>query len=201
MFLSASYPKCFKFQAPLKNEITIKYDCPDVSSNPFAITINQEFEERNTRQQQRGRPEIPISQKLSQDLREIKGSLTFVTSDNSFGPVLVCAQSPTATSKVPVRYSLKISMKEYEDPKAKEQMIKHHVSRMENDLKSLERKVSRIRDFSDQNQEEGFKSYDSARAMNRKTKYWPLFHIVVLLITTVYQAKYVIKFFEKRHLV
>mmetsp|Transcript_4451 Transcript_4451/g.5158 ORF Transcript_4451/g.5158 Transcript_4451/m.5158 type:complete len:238 (+) Transcript_4451:76-789(+) len=206
MLLQASYPKCFKFEAPLKYEIAVKYDCPDISMHPVTITMNQEFEQLAfERNRNRGRPERKTSsiatENMRQNLNEIKGTLAFVTSDKQFGPLLICVESPSANGKNPVRYSFDIDMKEYEDPEVKEKMIKHQVSRMESDMQSLERKLNRIINFSEQGKLDEQVFYANTLTVNRYSKFWPVFHIVVLIIATVYQVKYVISFFEKRHLV
>lgn len=147
------------------------------------------------------------SGRLRKELEEKEGVIEYITGSRD-GPVEVCVQSLSASPKTPSRVSLFVEQKvtrlkkESQDPKLpdSQQKAKAHMSRMEGDLKGLDRKVEIILSNADYAKEQEVKFHDQSLAMNRASQWWPMLHLAVLFITGFTQANHMVRFFRQRHI-
>lgn len=142
----------------------------------------------------------PQSSRQRKELETPEGTIDYTTSERD-APVEICVQSMAASSTNPSRVSLivtqqvKRKQKQQDNPE-----IQQHVSRIEEELGRLDRKVDMILMNADYAKEQEADFHELSLAMNRASQYWPILHIVVLLVTGFTQANHIIRFFKSRHI-
>lgn len=141
-------------------------------------------------------------------ITENRGNLTFVTAPDSDGVLEMCVQSLKATEEDPVRFSLNIETSSVVPEEVKnekktknDQVVQGHMSRMQADIKGLERKLEMIMNVAETAKDMEIATHDRSISMNKASQYWPMFHILVLIITGYTQASHIAKFFRKHHIV
>lgn len=146
------------------------------------------------------------SGRIREELQEHHGQLRFDTGVTD-GPVEICIQSMSANPSAPSRISLNITQIPTEEAEDKSKVdseeqkeAQRHLSRMEAELLGLERKVSMILSNADYAKEQEIDFHEQSIAMNRAAQYWPIIHVVVLLITGFTQLNHIIQFFKTRHI-
>jgi hypothetical protein len=141
--------------------------------------------------------------RMREELKTKEGSVEFTTNFRRDAPVEICFQSMAATPANPSRLAFSVSQQvkhkqQLQKPGAPEQQEK--MSRIEGDLKKLEYKVDMILINADYAKEQEVFFHESSLAMNRASQYWPIIHLVVLLVTGFTQANHIIRFFKSRHI-
>jgi translation elongation factor EF-G len=141
-------------------------------------------------------------------IAESRGSIAFTTAPEDEGVLEICVQSLRASEGTPVRFSLDISMMPFvpeeikqEKRKRNDQIVDGHVSRIESDIKGCERKLQMIMNTGDFLKEKEIGVHSQSISMNNASAYWPMFHVVVLIIAGYVQANHIAKFFKKHHIV
>jgi hypothetical protein len=142
---------------------------------------------------------------MREGLKTREGSVEFTTGSTRDAPVEICFQSMAATPTNPSRLALSVSQQVkrnqqqlLQKPAVPEQQEK--MSKIERDLKKLGYKVDMILTNADYAKEQEVYFHESSLAMNRASQYWPIIHLVVLLVTGFTQANHIIRFFKSRHI-
>jgi hypothetical protein len=163
----------------------------------ISITIHQRGDTASLAREWKVRPQ---TSRVRKELETPEGTIDFTTSGRD-APVDICVQSMAATSKIPSRVSLTVTqqVKRKQKQQASPQ-IQKHVSRIEGDLAKLERMVDMILTNADYAKEQEADFHELSLAMNRASQYWPIIHLVVLLVTGFTQANHIIRFFKSRHI-
>lgn len=141
------------------------------------------------------------SGRIREELRQRQGVVEYTTGSRD-APVEICVQSMAANAKNPSRVSLSVSQrfkieKELKEKQKaqQERQAQEHMSAISVELLQLDKKVDMILSNADYAKELGF--YEQAVQMNKASKYWPMIHIAVLLVTGFTQANHIIRFFKK----
>lgn len=140
--------------------------------------------------------------RVREALKIKEGSLQFTTGGRD-APVEICFQSMAATPENPSRVALSVSQQikrklQVQKLDAPENQAKMSV--IERDLKKLGYKVDMLLTNADYAKEQEVYFHESSLAMNRASQYWPIIHLVVLLVTGFTQANHIIRFFKSRHI-
>eukprot|EP00545_Synedropsis_sp_CCMP1620_P003172 CAMPEP_0119013742 /NCGR_PEP_ID=MMETSP1176-20130426/8881_1 /TAXON_ID=265551 /ORGANISM="Synedropsis recta cf, Strain CCMP1620" /LENGTH=264 /DNA_ID=CAMNT_0006966855 /DNA_START=50 /DNA_END=847 /DNA_ORIENTATION=- len=179
------------------------------NGNDVSVTLFQRFTDNSAAFRRRSGGKQDRGTVRSRNvITDPSGMLFFTTAPEDDGVLEMCVQSLKATETDPVRFSLKVEMSPYVPEAVKEekksqnsQVVDGHVSRMQTDIKGLERKLEMIMNTVEWTKEQEIKVHDRAISMNRASQYWPMFHILVLIITGYTQASHIAKFFRRHHIV
>ena len=176
----------------------------DVSVTMFQIRSNNADMKKN-RRRDRDDDELKGTVRLREEITKNHGVLTFLSSPREYGLVDVCVQSMSASHTAPSRYSLKVEMEPYVDPLAEaaknKAKIVTEVSGMQRDLQGIERKIEMIMNTADWAKEQEITVHARSISISRASAYWPIIHIVVLLVAGYTQASHVARYFNKHHIV
>jgi len=158
---------------------------------------------RNRNNRDRKEEVIPQgTEYLSESVQQQRGTLKFLSSPSEPGIVEICLQSqPAGTGEKAIRFSLDISIKEYVDPDLAKKEIGKHVSKMEQELRALQTKVKYLIQRGNQDKEEEVGFHDKTITVNKAMRFWPMFHIFVLILVSVFQVNHIIKFFQKKNMI
>lgn len=185
--------------------------------NDLSIVVHQRSENPNVQPWRRRRPlesDNTMDRKGTGRVRvELdegeKGTIPFYTGSVD-GPVEICTQSMSAHPDAPSRVALNVTMRPTEESElleenvetnednGQQQQARRHISRMTADLNGMERKIRTILSNADYAKEQEIQFHEQSIAMNRASQYWPMIHLVVLLITGFTQANHIIRFFKSR---
>jgi hypothetical protein len=169
----------------------------------ISITIHQKGDTVSLAREWKVRPQTQSS-RVREGLKTKEGSLEFTTGGRD-APVEICVQSMAATPKTPSRVALSVSQQvkrklQLQKPAADTPEKQLKMSRIERDLKKLEYKVDMLLTNADYAKEQEVDFHELSLAMNRASQYWPIIHLVVLLVTGFTQANHIIRFFKSRHI-
>jgi len=134
---------------------------------------------------------------LKHEAIERSGNVTFLSSPTENGMIQICSSKNTKDS-FPTRISISVlEMKEY-DPSANVDVIGHSVTRMETDLESLLFKLKRLENANRMNRMDELQFHGTSTTVYRSVRFWPILHVVVMILTTLYQLYQFRTFFAKR---
>mmetsp|Transcript_6363 Transcript_6363/g.14404 ORF Transcript_6363/g.14404 Transcript_6363/m.14404 type:complete len:282 (+) Transcript_6363:123-968(+) len=152
------------------------------------------------------------SGRIRHEVDETQGIFKFFTGVND-GSVQLCVQSLGAQPDSPSRVSLNVTQlptedSHYDDSKGEKEKqeekdqasAKRHISRMSADLIGLERKAKLMMLDADDAKTREIQFHEQSIAMNRASQYWPIIHLVVLVITAFTQANHIVRFFKSRNI-
>lgn len=97
-------------------------------------------------------------------------------------------------------------LKQAEEQKERELEHHHesasrHMSHMEHSLHRLLQETNRFVTSADYMKDQEAIFYQKSVDMNQISKYWPILHLIVLIVTGFTQANHIIKFFKSRHII
>ena len=140
-------------------------------------------------------------ERVRRDLTEREGIMEYATG-NLDAPVEICIQSLSARPSSPSRVSLRVTQQSTppEQRKKEQEIVKAKLSRMGQDLAVLEKKVDLILTNADYAKEQEVDFHEQSIAMNRASQYWPMIHLLVLLVTGFTQANHIVRFFKTHHI-
>ena len=156
----------------------------------------------------------PTTGRLREELGSTTGSVVYYTGAND-APLEICLQSLSAHPDSPNRVALNITQRpaDEEDEEESEEsggdkqsetehqlLAKRSISRMSADVTSLDRKLRSILSSADYAKEQEVEFHEQSIAMNRASQYWPIIHLVVLLVTGFTQANHIVRFFKSRRI-
>lgn len=123
------------------------------------------------------------------------------------GPVELCWQSMSANTKIPQRLMLNITQhstmglqEKVHRANQKKELVQEHLPRIEADLYGMDRKIQMILSNADFAKDHEIEFHAASMRMNRATKYWPMIHVTVLILTGLTQANHIVRFFKERHI-
>jgi len=157
-----------------------------------------------------------ITNKLSEDLKTTAGKITYKGTGE--GKLNICVRIDEIPGKKYIKPALiGFRVKEsgdldQDDPGAlllnqspeevkAQSAAKQHLSEMERILNKMIRDVNLLLKNADliKNDEAGF--HKQSEEMNAACRWWPMLHVVVLLVMGFTQANHVIKFFKGKHII
>lgn len=153
--------------------------------------------------------------RVREELSQRTGKINFLTGEDD-GTVEICVQSVLASVKNPVRFALQVSMAAATPNKAEMEgrnstleegkdglantEINSQLTRLDRDLQTLKNRVKACLNNADFNKDQEAAFHNQSIAMNRAAMYWPLIHLVVLLITGFTQANHIVRYLKTHHI-
>jgi hypothetical protein len=146
-----------------------------------------------------------------------KGVITFPTGSRN-GMVEICVQSDRATTASPNRIGLNITERstfEYEAETRRKQelalekrklmdeqhrLAEDHMYQISFDLKGLDYKLQFIINHADYKQQRDESFRLKSLQLNRQVLIWPKVQLVMLLVTSIWQAHHIIRFFKRHYI-
>lgn len=145
------------------------------------------------------------SGRVRRELTQRKGSIDYTTSSLRDAPVEICVQSMAANPKNPSRVALTVvqSAKISKKKRAleQEQRAQKQMSRLAEELLQLDRKADLLLTQADYAKDQEAEFHELSVQMNRASHYWPMIHLLILLITGFTQANHIIRFFKAHHII
>ncbi len=150
-----------------------------------------------------------IENHLVQTLEDFVGKVSYTTGGT--GTVHICAEIqelPGRKYARPTMIGLRVSesidipeMKKVEVDTKGQEKAHQHLSEMEKLLMNMLRETNILLKNADfiKKDESGF--YQQSEEMNAASRWWPMLHVIVLLVTGFTQANHVIKFFKGMHII
>mmetsp|Transcript_39806 Transcript_39806/g.45334 ORF Transcript_39806/g.45334 Transcript_39806/m.45334 type:complete len:292 (+) Transcript_39806:209-1084(+) len=149
---------------------------------------------------------------LKEEITDKKGNVTFLSSPIENGNIYVCAEVVSKQQqknyyKDPIRISIAVAKSKEYDPKAEtklqynEEQVKHSVTRMETDLESLVLKLKVLQNSNSLIELYERRFHNSSTSMNTSVSFWSIFHILIILVTSVYQIYSFKKFMKQRSII
>mmetsp|Transcript_24962 Transcript_24962/g.30685 ORF Transcript_24962/g.30685 Transcript_24962/m.30685 type:complete len:248 (-) Transcript_24962:740-1483(-) len=148
---------------------------------------------------------------VTQELTDLEGKISYATDGR--GEIHICTTIQELPGrKYPRPTLIGVRVKEsgfMEDsvpppPKADEKgqiMAKRHLSDSERILTTMIKTTNALLQNADSIKDEESGFHQKSVDMNSASKWWPMMHVVVLLVTGFTQANHVIKFFKSRHII
>jgi hypothetical protein len=169
--------------------------------------------QRTTFNKDDGSPSSTVGQgRVREELVQRKGSIQFLTGEED-GTVEICVQSILASIKNPSRFSIKVNMAAAEededgqpqkDGSKKDGMnasqLQSNMSRLERDLQTLQNRVKACLNNADFNKDQEASFHAQSVAMNNAAKYWPIIHLIVILVTGFTQANHIVTYLKRHHI-
>ena len=148
--------------------------------------------------------------RVREELFQRKGSIRFLTGEED-GTVEICVQSILASIKNPTRFSIKVNMAasdEEDDGEQKERkeksldtnQVTNNMSRLERDLQTLQNRVKACLNNADFNKDQEASFHEKSISMNNAAKYWPMIHLIVILVTGFTQANHIVTYLKRHHI-
>ena len=94
-----------------------------------------------------------------------------------------------------------LSAKEKKEHEKGQQAARRHFSEMEKVLMNMIREANGLLKNADAIKDDEAAFHKKSLEMNAASKWWPMIHIIILLITGFTQANHVIKFFKSMHII
>jgi len=154
-------------------------------------------------------PNLPANS-LKHDLKETAGKITFKGSGE--GKVDICVRIDEIPGRKYIKpalisFRIKESGELEDDVAPSPEEVKaqsaatSHLSDMEKILNKMIRDANLLIKNADliQNDESGF--HKQSEEMNAACKWWPMLHLVVLLVMGFTQANHIVKFFKGKHII
>lgn len=149
---------------------------------------------------------------LTKTLPDMDGKLKYST--DAVGTIHICAmieELPGRKYPRPTLVGLRIiesgEMDEPEPPKKSAEdekgqvAAKKHLSEMEKIMMGMIRDTNLLLRNADSIKEDESSFHQRSLEMNSASRWWPMMHVVVLLVTGFTQANHVIKFFKSMHII
>lgn len=146
------------------------------------------------------------SGRVRQELTERQGKLEFTTNASRDTPVEICVQSMAANVKNPSRVALTISQnvnvnkQSKEKKQEQEREAQKHMSKLARELSQLDRKAALVLTNADYAKEQEVEFHELSLKMNQASKWWPMIHLGILVITALTVINHFIRFFKNRHI-
>lgn len=144
---------------------------------------------------------------LTKILEDLKGTVRYSTAGT--GDVHICisiAEIPGRKYPRPTMVGLRVA-ETIEDEKTVlsnvkgQEAARRHLSDMEKMLGQMIKETNMILKNADMIKDDEVKFYQKSAEMNSSSRWWPMMHVIVLLVTGFTQANHVIKFFKSRHII
>jgi len=90
---------------------------------------------------------------------------------------------------------------EHKESSLKEENVKRELSSLERAVLNLGKEAEHLLSNSVSRKEQEYEFYEHSMKMNASAKWWPIAHLVVLVVTGYAQAKYMVNFFKSQNLV
>lgn len=148
---------------------------------------------------------------LVQSLSQLEGSTKYSTAGS--GVIHICAmieELPGRKYPRPTLFGMRIKESgdyeevEEEAPKVDEKgqsAARKHLSEMEKVLMNMIRETNMLLKNADAIKDDESKFHQKSVEMNSASRWWPMMHVVVLLVTGFTQANHIIKFFKSMHII
>ncbi|KAG7343923.1 emp24/gp25L/p24 family protein [Nitzschia inconspicua] len=150
------------------------------------------------------------SGRVREELEKKEGSVYFMTGDED-GTVEICVQSILASINNPARFTMKVtwSASEQDDREGRgrsgsgsldKNELQSKMTRLERDIQTLENRVKACLNNADFNKDQEAAFHQQSVAMNKAATYWPIIHLIVLLLTGFTQANHIVHYFKTHHI-
>lgn len=146
---------------------------------------------------------------LSQEVKDIQGKLRY--QGKGEGELSICvkiAEVPGKKYMKPALVAFRVAETgALDEPEAVQidqkgqEAAKTHLSDMERILGKMIKDASLLLKNADMIKNEEADFHKQSVEMNAASRWWPMLHVVVLLVTGFTQANHVIKFFKSRHII
>lgn len=154
--------------------------------------------------------------RVREELVERKGSIRFLTGEED-GTVEICIQSILASINNPARFSLNVKMSASDEEDEEEgsaekkkrtkksssldtSQVQNNMSRLERDLQTLQNRVKACLNNADFNKDQEADFHQQSVSMNNAAKYWPMIHLIVILVTGFTQVNHIVTYLRKHHI-
>jgi len=87
------------------------------------------------------------------------------------------------------------------EEKKGQEAAKDHLSEMERILSKMIREANLLLKNADSVKNDEAAFFKQSKEMNAASKWWPMLHVVVLLVMGFTQANHVVKFFKGKHII
>jgi hypothetical protein len=149
--------------------------------------------------------------RVREELEQQQGKIKFLTGDED-GTVEICVQSILASIKNPTRFSMKVTWaaadKEDLDRSTQQSggksldssQLTSQMSRLERDIQTLQNRVKACLNNADFNKDQEAAFHQQSISMNKAARYWPMIHLIVILLTGFTQANHIVHYFKTHHI-
>jgi emp24/gp25L/p24 family/GOLD len=149
--------------------------------------------------------------RVREELVQQEGSIQFLTGEED-GTVEICVQSVLASIKNPARFTLKVTWAAADEeggegnkPKKSGDSldtseVQSKMSRLERDIQTLQNRVKAILNNADFNKDQEAAFHQQSISMNKAATYWPMIHLIVILVTGFTQANHIVQYFRMHHI-
>jgi len=147
---------------------------------------------------------------LIKTLEDTEGVVKYHT--NGSGEVHVCVEIKELAGRKyarPTLVGLRLTESSLDDDSSEsvkkhekgQTAAKEHLSEMEKLLNKMIQETSMLLKHADLIKDDEVRFHQKSADMNSASRWWPMMHVVVLLVTGFTQANHIIKFFKSRHII
>ena len=225
--LTSGQAKCFQVDVPSQSTITIAFSAPDLGLDDETFDSEKRTTTRNmsliivhkvppgTRRKAPQDPATtPPTGRLRKQITERDGIVEYTTGPDE-GPVEICAQSASASKRVPSRIAIRVfddaaefgGRKHLMQRLALGQVIRsgaeqltEHSSRLAEELSRLSTHIHQITGSAEYMKEREKTVHDRSLSLQKAVKFWPIFRMFVLIVAAYLQTHYVLSFLKRRHI-
>ena len=225
--LTSSQAKCFQVDVPSQTTITIAYSAPDLGLGDEPIDSKKRTTTRNMslvivhktppgarRKPPRDPSATPPTGRLKKQITERDGMVEYTTGPDE-GPVEICAQSTSASKRVPSRIAIRVidnaaelgGRKHLLQRLAMGQVIRsgaeqltEHSSRLAEELSRLSTHINQITGSAEYMKEKEKTVHDRSLSLQKAVKFWPMFRMFVLIVAAYLQTHYILSFLKRRRI-
>jgi hypothetical protein len=149
--------------------------------------------------------------RVREELDQQQGRIKFITGGED-GTVEICVQSILASIQNPTRFSMQVTWaaadKEDSDGNTEQtdgksldsSEITSQMSRLERDIQTLQNRVKACLNNADFNKDQEATFHQQSISMNKAARYWPMIHLMVILVTGFTQANHIVQYFKTHHI-
>lgn len=207
--------KCVKVEYPEDTTLDIHYEVLDPKKDKLHLGVKMDNPLSQTKIQFSINPTRDSDMKpggrnsMVQEVKDIQGKLRY--QGEGEGELNICvriAEVPGKKYMKPALVAFRVAETGgFDEPqdlpvdKKGQEAAKTHLSDMERILNKMIKDASLLLKSADmiKNDESAF--HKQSVEMNAAARWWPMLHVVVLLVTGFTQANHVVKFFKSRHII
>jgi hypothetical protein len=176
-------PECFVIEEPQDTAFVVKYKFPGAGFGTGSGAVVTLTDTSGTGKEL-----------FKARVEEQQGTLTMTTGSNAKHDL--CVRPEGSVSK-PVVFSVSVTIG-HSDGYYEEMAGKEHLDRLQLEVVRLTDQLAQILDEADYMKEREVDFHAATEQMDRAAKWWPILQICILLLTSVFQARHLKRFFQQQ---